>query len=175
MAVEKIEYLDGLRGLACLAVALHHCISAFKCGMLDDPNFHLIFNGFGFAYFFKQGSFQVCIFFIISGRVLTESFKKTGDFKKLAGAMIRRPFRLVLPIFAAMMISYVLNDYISYLDQVGYTKGSEGVCVWSGVVHPVHRTFNQVFTDSYLLLTLGYEQVPKRKPFFKLTIPSFLL
>ena len=60
--MQRIGFLDGLRGLACMQVVLFHYGSAF-C-----PNARL-----GVL---ANGVLAVAIFFVISGFVLTESFAR---------------------------------------------------------------------------------------------------
>jgi peptidoglycan/LPS O-acetylase OafA/YrhL len=46
------------------------------------------------------------VFFCISGRILVASYIKSGKSSSLASAIIRRPFRLGLPVFGVLMLSY---------------------------------------------------------------------
>ncbi|KAJ1343277.1 hypothetical protein BSLG_002303 [Batrachochytrium salamandrivorans] len=47
---------------------------------------------------------SVPIFFILSGRVLTVSILKSGNMRQLASAIIRRPFRLLVPMLSMAFI-----------------------------------------------------------------------
>lgn len=106
---QPMAYLDGLRGLAALAVYMSHHTTWFL-----DPNNDLQY-GFGshdgpryfaalpFArVFWTGGSPAVSIFFVLSGYVLSRSSlrKSRGGgmhHRALVSAAARRPFRLFLP------------------------------------------------------------------------------
>ncbi len=55
-----------------------------------------------------NGNFAVCMFFVLSGYVLSLNYFKTGAIKVLQTAFIKRYFRLVIPILVTCMIVYVL-------------------------------------------------------------------
>ena len=78
----KLRYLEGIRGLAAIIVVLHHYILAFYPAM-SSANETQIHNET--SYFeevmaqiplniFYNGGFAVCIFFILSGYVLSNNY-----------------------------------------------------------------------------------------------------
>jgi len=65
----RLQTLDGLRGLASIAVVLNHVVMPFS-GLTNNP-FELAFVGKLFmAFFGVLGSHAVWLFFIMSGFVL---------------------------------------------------------------------------------------------------------
>ncbi|OOG41553.1 acyltransferase [Rhodanobacter sp. C05] len=120
--MQKDIAADGLRGWASLSVLLNHLLLAF---------FPL-----GFAYLFPflpplafpgapkhaadaiisapllsifwNGNFAVCVFFVLSGYVLTKVFVDTGDVLSMKLRAARRYLRLGIPIFGSVMLAYVL-------------------------------------------------------------------
>ncbi len=109
----KLAHLDGLRGLAALVVVFHH----FACAFLPAA----IFGGAIIAHFSLEkviyktplqllvtGNFAVCIFFVLSGYVLSHKFFLTKDVTHARSGAIKRYFRLMPPILAAILISYLL-------------------------------------------------------------------
>ncbi len=92
----RVDYLDGLRGLAAMQVVLGHYVNAFmpswflKLGLLDN------------------GDFAVFIFFVMSGLVLTPGFERDpGAFGLGIG---RRIVRLGMPAAVACALGYLLRS-----------------------------------------------------------------
>lgn len=118
--VRSTAYLDGLRGFAALMVYLGHHIS-----WSHDlaPQGVVVEHGLGFAklYYFCQvpgfrilfsgGHISVCIFFVISGYVLSAKplqLIHAGDYAKLGenlgSALFRRWLRLFIPVFGTTFL-----------------------------------------------------------------------
>jgi len=107
----KQAHLEGLRGVAALVVVAHHYLCTF---------FPAAIFGGGARYQFENwlyntplqvlvaGNFAVCVFFALSGYVLSYRFIATKDVAFLRSGAIKRYFRLAPPIFAAVMLSYGL-------------------------------------------------------------------
>lgn len=95
--------LDGLRGWAVMAVVLYHFVKTDKLWATlfkeDD------WNAFkeGPLYVTMDGPRAVHVLFVISGKVLVASFleKNSGN---VAAAIVRRPFRLVVPVIMSMWV-----------------------------------------------------------------------
>ena len=93
MRTEKLEYLDGLKGIGCVAVFLTHFVYAFYYGMYhyDPAGCHLpgkidIVIGKSPLNVFFNGNTAVRLFLILSGFLLCRSFMITGDKKRLAAS-----------------------------------------------------------------------------------------
>jgi peptidoglycan/LPS O-acetylase OafA/YrhL len=93
----KVQYLEGLRGIAAMQVVLMH----FVIGFMPDtarhawPPLTVLFDGHTAVY----------VFFLISGAVLTPSFARPGPF---AGKLAKRVVRLGIPVAAAATIAMLL-------------------------------------------------------------------
>ncbi|KAL0936373.1 acyltransferase [Colletotrichum truncatum] len=113
----ETSYLNGLRGIASLIVAIQHNTNDYK----------YIYRGWGeteLDRFFMQlpfirlvfcGSFMVAVFFVISGFALTYGpLKKSHNGKadaaiaSLPSSIFRRPFRLFLPVIPVLIITVAL-------------------------------------------------------------------
>ncbi|KAJ8328718.1 hypothetical protein QVD99_004466 [Batrachochytrium dendrobatidis] len=95
----KLAHLDGLRGIAALWVFFIH--------YLDNRSPKLL----NFLLGYQSWKASVPIFFILSGRVLTVSVLRTGNFRQLASAIIRRPFRLLVPMYILIILDNMLIHY----------------------------------------------------------------
>jgi peptidoglycan/LPS O-acetylase OafA/YrhL len=110
----KIAYLDGIRGVAALLVFFHHFLLAFYLGYFN-PDFagtHLnkLEVRYGKSVFsvLSNGHFMVCIFFVLSGFVLSRKYFRTNNFEVIVSSAHRRFLRLYIPISATLIISYIL-------------------------------------------------------------------
>ncbi|MDR2708875.1 MAG: acyltransferase, partial [Elusimicrobiota bacterium] len=137
----RIDYLDGLRGWAALVVCMGHTLSVFY--MNDFAS--IIINGY-----FKllvDGGMAVKIFFVLSGFVLSMSFIKNPEIKKLAALLIKRIPRLSIPIFAmALIVHFLMNSGLMFNSIVGH---------WNGH-YKFDSTIFKVFESSFLLSFFGY-------------------
>jgi peptidoglycan/LPS O-acetylase OafA/YrhL len=93
MAVRRIEYLDGLRGLAAMQVVAEHYSTNFT-----GTSWHWL-------HFFTASDCAVFLFFLMSGFVLTPSFRKAPD--AIVLNMQKRVIRLGLPMIAALVFALI--------------------------------------------------------------------
>lgn len=93
----KIQYLEGLRGIAAIQVVLLH----FVTGFLPDTAEHAVAP----LQVLWDGHTAVYVFFLISGAVLTPSFARGGPWPRQAA---KRLVRLGIPVAAAAVIAFVL-------------------------------------------------------------------
>ncbi len=114
----RIEEVDGIRGWAAL------CVIAFH---LSWETFGILVPQFRFwpTKFFLDGPLAVYVFFILSGDALSYRYMLTGNASGLTKSIIKRYFRLTIPIATSCLIVYLLM-------KSGLT--------WNGIAAPiVHR------------------------------------
>ena len=118
-------HLDSLRGIASLIIVFVHFLAAFYPYSIFGNNANyvqrssledlLFYPPFGLL---VAGQFSVCLFFILSGYVLSINFiGKQVQFLKLIGAIFKRPFRLGGLVLFTIIISSILwksNLYFNY-------------------------------------------------------------
>ncbi|KAJ3251545.1 hypothetical protein HK103_002261 [Boothiomyces macroporosus] len=126
----KLIYLEAIRGLAALIVALHH----FDLALTEKNNYlYQLKNEYPILKFLTDGNLAVTTFFILSGRVLTLSFLKRElslqSFENLSSGVFKRSFRLVLPVLAVLFISQLLG-YFHLHDSVRVANGIAGTTGW---------------------------------------------
>ncbi|AKB12571.1 Peptidoglycan/LPS O-acetylase OafA/YrhL, contains acyltransferase and SGNH-hydrolase domains [Methanosarcina thermophila] len=117
---EKIGYLDGLRGVAAINVMLMHFFIVLLPAMIYSDrmpshlgNLEKIFTSTPLG-LIGAGNFSVCIFFVLSGYVLTQKYFKTKDRSIIISGAVRRYIRLFVPVFAATMLSFLLASTEMY-------------------------------------------------------------
>ncbi|MDO4262329.1 MAG: acyltransferase [Eubacteriales bacterium] len=114
MRSEKLEYLDGLKGIGCVAVFLTHFVYAFYYGMYryDPASCHLpggldIAVGKSPLNVFFNGNTAVRLFLVLSGYLLCRGFFLTGDKRRLGRSAARRYLRLMPPVLAVNLLIWL--------------------------------------------------------------------
>jgi len=97
---QRVNFLDGVRGLAALMVLLEHVVKDFLAKVTPEKYDSIL------LVFITDGHFAVAIFFVLSGYVL--SLSQVGSPKNLIYLFISRYFRLAIPILVTCTITYLL-------------------------------------------------------------------
>ena len=114
--MKKLKHLDGLRGIAAFMVVCHHFLVAFLPAHLNgsreqtnlgNGEVEIWFSTSIFNIFFN-GNLAVCIFFVLSGYVLSYSYFKNHSTQFLSALAVKRYFRLVIPVFFTVIIVAIL-------------------------------------------------------------------
>ncbi|MCZ2897709.1 acyltransferase [Burkholderia thailandensis] len=145
--------LEGLRGLACMAVMIGHFSYIFSpyLASLFRPVPFLIkpsalerwisIPPLTLAY---SADAAVCVFFVMSGYVLTTKFFTTEELPALQSAAAKRYIRLGLPSFASIFLAWILwrsgAIYTAHASEIG-------VAGWVSSWYAGPFTFSDVFTD----------------------------
>lgn len=168
MIYEKDRSADGLRGVAAASVVVHHFLLAFfpvcmaslfpwaaakgaPAGMMERIASHPLLITLW------NGQLPVCIFFVLSGYVLTRKYFLSGDAENIRSQAARRYLRLGIPVFAsvvfAMLVStwYVIGPAASLTGSVWLTRNAIPGDWWSalaegtyGAILLGHATTNHV-------------------------------
>lgn len=97
MSTKHLTYLDSLRGLAALTVVFGHYFLTYD--------------------FVHTGRIAVCLFFILSGFVLSQRFLGTAGMKWLIiEAVIKRPFRLLGVVWVTVILGTIISICVQGAD-----------------------------------------------------------
>ncbi|MBU8900092.1 hypothetical protein DRW03_18585 [Corallococcus sp. H22C18031201] len=109
----KTLSLEGLRGLAAFTVILSHCLYGFYpflheggATQLREPWEPVLFDSPLCALY--NGTYSVCVFFVMSGYVLTRKFFAHGEVAPLQEAAVKRYLRLGPPVLVSVLFGYGL-------------------------------------------------------------------
>jgi peptidoglycan/LPS O-acetylase OafA/YrhL len=115
--VRKDVPLEGVRGLAAIAVMLGHTVTGFAPYLqpIRDTPFNLLINGDG----------AVIIFFVLSGYVLTRQYFVTGRPIAVLRGVLKRWPRLMGPVLVTVLASWLLFVLDAYeYREAGALSGS---------------------------------------------------
>nr|WP_145164884.1 acyltransferase [Paenibacillus terrae] len=109
----KIAYLDGLRGLAACVVVVSHFFQVFAPSVFEGkPEIaHFPFEGLAARTplnLMFSGNFSVCVFFVLSGYVLSWRYFLTKDKMHIFASALRRFFRLAIPASLSVLLAFAV-------------------------------------------------------------------
>lgn len=111
---EREPHLDGLRGCAAIVVMFAHFLSLFYYPVLS---FDVIENSYlntirlSPLNLLFSGNTAVCIFFVLSGYILTYKFFLKNTSLGVRSGMIRRYLRLIIPVLFVSAIGYAFMNF----------------------------------------------------------------
>jgi peptidoglycan/LPS O-acetylase OafA/YrhL len=136
----RLEFLDALRGVAALTVAVQHLAEVIWPQVLEWSHI-----------WWRPGEFGVLVFFICSGFIIPASMERRGDLKEFWIGRVFRLFPLYLTVLAIGL----------FLFSTPWAAPAEGYRVVSDSL--INSTMLQVFSNRPLVIgaswTLGYEMV----------------
>lgn len=165
----KLKYLEGIRGLAAIVVVLHHYILAFYPAMssADEKQIHNETSYFEEVMaqiplnIFYNGGFAVCIFFILSGYVLSNNYHQYNNPKILIQYGIKRYFRLLVPVSVSVLLAYafVHLGFMNRLHLGDITKSKDWLAGSFNFSENIFPMLKNMFFDVFFLKDNTYNPV----------------
>lgn len=100
--MKRIEFLDGLRGIAIMLVVMFHAYARWP----EIVPYNKLFSDF---FLFKYGYLGVQLFFLISGFVILMTLEKTNSFLQF---IYKRWLRLFPAMFIATTLIYITSQFL---------------------------------------------------------------
>lgn len=183
LATHKLHYLDGLRGVAALIVVAHHLAATFYPALITaDPRAVRLGDWEAVVAvsplnILLSGHLAVCLFFVLSGVVLSEQYFRTGQLAGIRSQAARRYLRLLVPVGFSVLVAVGLraadalqnaalgdalgNDWIKDCWTEPFGTGWElardvlvSVPLGEAKYNPVHWTLGVELYGSYLVFAL---------------------
>jgi len=156
----KINYLEGIRGIAAFMVLAHHFMLAFYPAAYDHNPARAHTVSLELNYYasplnvLTNGNFCVTIFFVLSGFVLSHKYMRENNFSIIISAAKRRFFRLFIPVGFVIIIAFILLRFQLYKHvEVAEISKSDW---WLKGLWPVPATFGWFFEFfTYRVMFLG--------------------
>ena len=138
----RIDWLDGLKGLACALIFLHHFLLIFYPSIYYGAATPSHLNGYDVQLsqsplsVFFNGSFLVALFCMISGVVISMQVMKLSDKNKLGDVVAKRYFRLMLPLLPiGFVVFWMLKfGWFSNLEAGAYTQSPWALSYYRGEI-----------------------------------------
>lgn len=141
-------HLDGIRGIAAVAVALLHFCRAFQNNALAAENIanktllSALWNGY----------FAVAVFFALSGYLFFDKFY-CKPLKNVLIAGAKRYFRLAVPILAICIAAYLIHrSGLFYNSQAASFNGSDWLARWYNFDPSVTIAINEALWKDFLYI-----------------------
>lgn len=165
--MNKVRFLDGLRGLAAFMVVVHHSVLAFYPalflgagtqthlpGEIEEKISVSIFN------LLYNGNFAVCLFFVLSGFVLSYSFFRHKDPRIVTESAVKRYIRLSLPVAFSVLVAFVCLHFSLFANQeVARISGSSWFSGFWNFSSDAQAALYEAFWGSFFSDTFEYNTV----------------
>jgi peptidoglycan/LPS O-acetylase OafA/YrhL len=140
----RLHDLDGIRGWASVSVVLYHLF--LETFGVIHPSFQNLFSAA-----LLDGDLAVCIFFLLSGEVLS-IFYYRGDNAATCRLAIKRYFRLCVPVFFSCLIVFILvNAGLTFNIEAGsVVDRPDWLGQWLAFPMSVGKLFRYSFVNSFI-------------------------
>lgn len=150
---KRLDYLDGLKGIACFLIFVHHFLLLFYPAVHFGESAISNLNGLDTALsesplsVIFNGNYFVALFCVISGVVISLQVMTLSDKEKLASTVAKRYFRLMLPVFPVAIIVFLISQLNGFTNIEASTfTGS----TWAGQYYTETITFEKFIKSTFI-------------------------
>lgn len=118
MKNERLTWIDGLRGLACILIFTHHfLVSFFPSSYNGDPNTSRMIYGLDVKWansplsFIICGNFWVSVFCLVSGLVLGYQVYRAKTTNEVSSMVLKRYPRLCFPLAVVSFAAWIMMQF----------------------------------------------------------------
>ncbi|MBF0175324.1 MAG: acyltransferase [Magnetococcales bacterium] len=156
--------MNGVRGWASLVVFVYHSVPLFYPVISTQK--HGVAKGYidlflakSPLYVLTNGTFAVFVFFVLSGFVLSVKFFEEKSRIYVVSSMLRRYFRLAIPVFASSLIIVICIRFNLFHEnemvKIGLLKTEQQRYIFQFYFHDIFQeSLIRVFTERSALLNL---------------------
>lgn len=154
----RSQGLDGVRGLACLGVIVFHFLVVFAplavydgTPINDIDRLGQIWRQHSPLYFAMNGQFCVCVFFVMSGYVLTAALYRQFTVSALIRRAAGRFIRLYVPAAASTLLAFILMSADLYrVADVSALRGDGTIEIPVNFAHPLGQLIRNLGVNPFL-------------------------
>lgn len=154
MKQERIDWMDGLKGLACIFIVIHHFILGYyPAAYLGAGGYSHCVSGADIRFaqspiaFFTIGDLWVTVFCMVSGFLVAYQVFRMTDERQFSKALLKRYPRLMLPVFFVSAAVFVMLQLdLFYNSQAAALTHSE----WLDQFYHDKSGIIELFTDSLI-------------------------
>ena len=156
MSDKYLTHISGMKGLGALFVLIHHYFYCYYPLFLPEgggiapiewiPGVNLLVNG----------NFAVCLFLILSGFLVARSAQSYDSLDAYGFAIVKRYFRLMIPLLVASVLSYLLCVFHLYrIQDVSDILSNELTDGYFRTVHFHHLLLSGLFAPFGYAVLVG--------------------
>jgi peptidoglycan/LPS O-acetylase OafA/YrhL len=168
----KLLYLEGLRGVAALAVVFGHYYNGwYSAPTIFSTQLNPVLQSIikSPLCLLWDGRFAVSIFFVLSGYVLSCKFFRTHNKDVIVSSALRRYWRLAIPSLASLLLAWLLLATHAYFNQETATITSsywltlfwkftpDLVQVWQQGLYDIFFSYEDAMSYNAVLWTMHWE------------------
>lgn len=153
---QYLYWINGLKGIACFAIAAHHFLLAFYPGTYWQGTVQ-VKQTFDLKRWYWEtplsvvtnGNYMVCIFCVLSGLLCAYGIMANENMQdgKISRSIFKRYFRLAVPIFVLSLFVYLMQKAGMFLNlEISEVTDS----VWLGEQYQVPFTLKDVVLSSFV-------------------------
>lgn len=141
----RAMHLDGIRGVAALAVALFHFARSFDNSLINSNAINQTFIST-----IWNGHFAVALFFVLSGFLFFEKFYCT-TISSAVTASIKRYLRLCIPILSICLAAYAIHKSGLYFNkEAGIASDSNWLKRWYDFQPDIYLAIKESFWSDFV-------------------------
>lgn len=149
----RIQWMDGLKGIACILIFVHHFLLVFYPAIHYGGAAVSYLDGYDIAFsqsplsVVVNGNFMVALFCVISGVVISMQIMGMSDKDKLAEVVLKRYFRLMFPLFLVGLLVYLFLrlNFFTNIETAALTQSP-----WASVLYQEPITFVQFLESVFI-------------------------
>lgn len=187
----RIQYIDGLKGICAVIVVLHHLFLTFR----NVSPYVEMLDSIPFAHLFFSGNYAVFIFVLVSAVLIGYRLQNNVSIELCQMMIVKRYFRLMIPITVVLLIMAIMK-FLGLFHHMGFAQLTGNLFIGADVMNlvdlpkailmsPFGRFYgwlnvlwmlNYIFWGTFIciILAIATTNMPRNKQIFFLLAALFV-